>query len=439
MPAYVWTLVVLVTGIALGGMFSGPLAPVSGLVIVLIRWVIRFVPILIFAALSPAIAGLIRRGRAGRLATSVVGWYLLTSVLAGLFGLVVSSLLFDVPLRGGPDGGWVEARRMLASLGEGGASVPLLAIVGAVVTGLVGARWDPLYRKLSAVEARIGAAGPRVGLFLIPLIFLLGISVGVRFGARLGVTNYILMTGYTTLLCFVWWAFYVFFVMRVLAKQPIARVLKTYYVPTAVFAAGTSSSLLTLPVNLTNVKRYGVSDQVAHFVLPFGAVMNLDASALAYMAYAPFVLSHVFGIPVSWTLLVAAWPAVVLFTIAAPGLPAGMGTSLWSATLFASMLGLGEPLQSEFVATWIALSSGVPDMLRTATNCTGDGFTAILMDHFHGGGGGGRGGGGAGSGGTGSGGTERGGTERDGTRLDSMGRDGTGFGGIGLGGTGRAA
>ena len=115
-------------------------------------------------------------------------------------------------------------------------------------------------------------------------------------------------------------------------------------------------------------------------MLPFGAVMNLDASALAYVAYAPFVLTYVFGVPVSWTLLLAALPAVVLFTIAAPGLPAGMGTSLWSATLFASMLGLEEPLQSEFVATWIALSSGVPDMLRTATNCTG----GRLHGHLHG-------------------------------------------------------
>jgi len=383
-PGYVWMLVVLITGIALGGMFPGPLGPVSGAIIVLIRWVIRLVPVLIFAALSPAIAGLMRRGRAGRLAGSVVGWYLLTSVLAGLFGLIVSSFIFDMPVRGGPDAGWDEARRMLASLGQGGASIPLLAIVGAVVTGLVGAKWDPLYRRLAAVEARIGAAGPRIGLVLIPFIFLLGVSVGVRFGARLGVTNYLLMTGYTALLCLAWWAFYVFFVLRILAKQPIGKVLKTYYLPTAVFAAGTSSSLVTLPVNLTNVKKYGVSDEVADFVLPFGAVMNLDASALAYVAYAPFVLSYVFGVPVSWTLLLAAWPAVVLFTIAAPGLPAGMGTSLWSATLFASMLGLEEPLQSEFVATWIALSSGVPDMLRTATNCTGDGFTAIFMDHFHG-------------------------------------------------------
>jgi Na+/H+-dicarboxylate symporter len=79
-----------------------------------------------------------------------------------------------------------------------------------------------------------------------------------------------------------------------------------------------------------------------------------------------------------------AWPAIVVFTIAAPGLPAGMGTALWSATLFASVLHLPEDMTSEFVATWIAMSSGLPDMIRTATNCTGDGFASMIMERFYG-------------------------------------------------------
>ncbi|MYL05844.1 MAG: dicarboxylate/amino acid:cation symporter, partial [Gemmatimonadales bacterium] len=145
-------------------------------------------------------------------------------------------------------------------------------------------------------------------------------------------------------------------------------------------AAGTCSSLATLPVNLANAKKMGVRDEVADFVLPFGAVVNLDASALAYVAYGPFVVSYVFGLELSWMMMLAAWPAVVLFTIAAPGLPAGMGTALWSATLFASMLGLEGQAQGEFIASWIALSGGIPDMLRTATNTTGDGYTAIIFD-----------------------------------------------------------
>jgi len=139
---------------------------------------------------------------------------------------------------------------------------------------------------------------------------------------------------------------------------------------------------VTLPVNLAAAKKYGVRDEVADFVIPVGAIVNMNASALMYVAYAPFVISYIFGLPISWVLLLIAAPAVALFTVAAPGLPVGMGTALWSATLYASMLGLEGSVRSEFVVTWMALSGGLPDMFRTAMNCTGDGFTAILFDHF---------------------------------------------------------
>jgi len=219
---------------------------------------------------------------------------------------------------------------------------------------------------------------------MIPVVLCLGITVGVQFGARLGMGHYLMMTLYTALLCWVWWLFYVFVIIKYVAKRPVRRVVTDYYLPTAIFAAGTCSSLATLPVNLANVRKLGVRNEVADFVLPFGAIANLDASALAYVAYAPFILSHIFGIEISWAILLIAWPAILLFTIAAPGLPAGMGTALWSSTLFASMLGLEEPLRTNFITTWIALAGGLPDMLRTATNCTGDGFTAIVFDRWFG-------------------------------------------------------
>jgi Na+/H+-dicarboxylate symporter len=59
-----------------------------------------------------------------------------------------------------------------------------------------------------------------------------------------------------------------------------------------------------------------------------------------------------------------------------------MGTALWTATLFASMLGLDEDMKNHFILTWLALAGGLPDMFRTATNTTGDGLTAILFDRF---------------------------------------------------------
>jgi len=378
-PTYVWTFLALLVGLGLGGVFPVAFAPVATATGWFIRVIVLLVPLLILVALSPAIATLVRRGLAGRFAAAVVGWYLGTSVLAGLLALVASSLIFRIPFSSGESGALEQAMGMLGSFGSGGASLPLLAILAGVALGVFGGRHEPTYRVLRRLGDGIEAAGDKLGYVMLPLILAFGVTLGVRFGARMGIAHYATMTAYTALLCLLWWFFYVFVLVRRVGGQELGPILSRYYVPTALFAAGTCSSLATLPVNLTNAKSVGVRDEVADFVLPFGAVANLDASALAYLAYGPFVIHYVFGLELTWIMMLAAWPAVVLFTIAAPGLPAGMGTALWSATLFANILGLDGQAQGEFIATWIALSGGIPDMLRTATNCTDDGFTAIIF------------------------------------------------------------
>lgn len=379
-PTYVWTFFALAAGLAVGGLFPEPLKPVADATSVLIAWIVAVVPLLILAALSPAIATLVRRGLAGRFAGAVVLWYIFTSTVAGLIALVTSAAVFRIPITTGDRSIWNEAAAMLQSFGEGETSWPLLAILAGVLLGAFGARHDPTYRMLKRSANAIERTGDKLAYVMLPLILTFGVTLGVRFGARLGLSHYFSMTAYTGVLVLVWWAFYTFVLVRKVGRRTVGPVLREYYLPTALFAAGTCSSLATLPVNLANAKKIGVRDEVADFVLPFGAVVNLDASALAYVAYGPFVVSHIFGMELSWLMMLAAWPAVVLFTIAAPGLPAGMGTALWSATLFANILGIEGQAQGEFVASWIALSGGIPDMLRTATNCTGDGYTAIIFD-----------------------------------------------------------
>jgi Na+/H+-dicarboxylate symporter len=379
-PKYVWTFLALVVGLAAGGLMPDLLAPVAAATGTLIRFVVMLVPILILAALSPAVATLVRRGLAGRFAGAVVLWYVGTSIVAGAIALVTSALIFRIPFSTSGRGAWTEASTMLESFGQGGASLPLIAIVVGIGVGLFGAKHDKTYAVLKRMADAIENAGDSLAYVMLPLILLFGITLGVRFGARAGVAHYLTMTAYTAALCAVWWTFYTFVLVKKVGRRQLGPILTDYYVPTALFAAGTTSSLATLPVNLTNAKKVGVRDEVADFVIPFGAVANLDASALAYIAYGPFVITHIFGLELSWLMLLAAWPAVVLFTIAAPGLPAGMGTALWSATLFANILGLDAQAQGDFIATWIALSGGIPDMLRTATNCTDDGYTAIVFD-----------------------------------------------------------
>jgi Na+/H+-dicarboxylate symporter len=367
-------------GLAAGGFFPVPLHPVANATSSLIAWIVSVVPLLILAALSPAIATLVRRGLAGRFAGAVVLWYLCTSTVAGFIALLTSAMIFRIPLTTGDQSVWTEAASMLQGLGRGEASGPLLSILAGILVGVLGARHDPTYHVLRKIADTIERAGSKLAYVMLPLILAFGITLGVRFGASLGLSHYFSMSLYTVGLVFVWWAFYTFVLVRKVGQRSVGPVLREYYLPTAAFAAGTCSSLATLPVNLANAKKAGVRDEIADFVLPFGAVVNLDASALAYLAYGPFVVSYVFGLELSWLMMMAAWPIVVLFTIAAPGLPAGMGTALWSATLFANILGIEGQAQTEFVTSWVALSGGIPDMLRTATNCTGDGYTAIIFE-----------------------------------------------------------
>ncbi|MFB0517958.1 MAG: cation:dicarboxylate symporter family transporter [Acidobacteriota bacterium] len=381
-PGYVWTFVALISGILLGGFFPELLNPVASGTKALIRVIVAIVPILIFFALSPAIATLVSRGLAGKFAGSVILWFVATSAVAGLWGVIASSFIFGIPFSSEFSSISSEIMKMFQRLGQGGASMPLLSIVGAVAAGFIAVWIEPLYKFFSKIQKGIARAGRTIAYAMIPLLFCFGVTIGVNFGARLGMGHYITMGLYSFILCSVWWLFYVFIIIKAVAKQPVGKVLKEYFVPTGLIAAGTCSSMATLPVNLIYAKKYGVRDEIADFVIPFGAVFNMDGSALAYIAFAPFILAYIYHLEVSWTLMFIAWPAHVLFTIASPGLPAPVGTALWSSTLFTSMIGLQDPARATVIATWLALCGGFPDMFITTVNSTDDGFSAITFNHF---------------------------------------------------------
>ncbi len=380
-PAYVWTLSALVLGIVSGGLFPETLAVIASGTTAVIRYFVLFVPILIFAALSPACATLVNRGLAGKFAASVVAWFVLSSALAGLIGVIVSSTMFGIPFSSETSGIWSEVIQMFGIFGEkSGASFPLLAIVFAIGIGVIAVWIQPLFNLLSRIEKAIGKLGQTLSYFLIPILFCLGVTIGVRFGVKLGMEHFLTLVLYTFSLCFVWSAFYILVITKLITKRNIKELVTKYFLPTAIFAAGTISSLVTLPINLTNIKKYGVRDEVADFVIPFGAVTNMNGSALMNIAFAPILLQYVFGLEISWTVMLIIWPAVILFTIAAPGLPAGMGSSLWTSTLIASVLGFEEPLKTSFITMFVAFYGGIPDMFVTVSNCTGDGLTAVLFD-----------------------------------------------------------
>jgi Na+/H+-dicarboxylate symporter len=190
------------------------------------------------------------------------------------------------------------------------------------------------------------------------------------------------MIFYSAGMAVIWWLLYVLILLPLMGGvRDLRHLMKEYYWPTALFAAGTCSSLATIPVNIANVKKYGARSEVADFVVPVGAVVHKGASAMQYMAYGPLIAGHVFGLEIGWAHMLVVWPFIVVYTMAAPGVPGAMGLGLWTGVLFASLLRLEDPLRTTFIGTWVALAGGIPDMFRTSGNSTADGFAAIIFSN----------------------------------------------------------
>jgi len=136
-------------------------------------------------------------------------------------------------------------------------------------------------------------------------------------------------------------------------------------------ALGTSSSAATIPVTLASAKKNGVSDAVAGFVIPLCATIHLSGSMVKITCFSIAALLLTGG-DVNFG---AYFPFILMLgvmMIAAPGVPGGAIAA--AAGLLGQMLGFGEVEVGLMFAAYIAL-----DSFGTATNVTGDGAVAMIM------------------------------------------------------------
>lgn len=141
-----------------------------------------------------------------------------------------------------------------------------------------------------------------------------------------------------------------------------------------VVAFSTSSSNATLPVTIeTAEKQIGVSKEVSSFVLPLGATINMDGTAL-YQAVAVMFIAQIYGIELGIGLQLVIVLTATLASVGAAGVPsAGIITLI----IVLNAVGLGAQVESG-----IALILGVDrilDMLRTSVNVTGDLSAAAVI------------------------------------------------------------
>lgn len=137
-------------------------------------------------------------------------------------------------------------------------------------------------------------------------------------------------------------------------------------------ALGTSSSAATIPVTLASTKKNGVSDSVAGFVVPLCATIHLSGSMVKITCFSIAVLLLTGG-DVSFA---GYFPFILMLgvmMVAAPGVPGGAIAA--AAGLLVQMLGFGDAEVGLMFAAYIAL-----DSFGTATNVTGDGAIAMIVN-----------------------------------------------------------
>jgi Na+/H+-dicarboxylate symporter len=141
-------------------------------------------------------------------------------------------------------------------------------------------------------------------------------------------------------------------------------------------AFSTASSSATLPLTMEAVeKNAGVSNRISSFVLPLGATVNMNGTALYECAAAMFI-AQAYGLELTFTTQFTVVLIALLTSIGVAGIPAA---SLVAITIILAAIGL--PLEAIGV---ILAVDRILDMFRTAVNVFGDTVAAVVVARLEG-------------------------------------------------------
>jgi Na+/H+-dicarboxylate symporter len=158
--------------------------------------------------------------------------------------------------------------------------------------------------------------------------------------------------------------------LKVVARQKVIPFYKALR-QVMIVAFSTSSSAATLPLEIEVAeKKLGVPNNIASFVLPLGATVNMDGTAL-YQAVAAMFIAQVYGIEMDIMKQITIVVTSVLASIGTAPVP-GVGLIM----LIIVLRSVGIPEEG------IALILGVDrvlDMARTVPNIVSDSFTAVTV------------------------------------------------------------
>ena len=139
-------------------------------------------------------------------------------------------------------------------------------------------------------------------------------------------------------------------------------------------AFSTSSSAAVMPLSMkTAEEKFGVKSTISQFIVPLGATINMDGTAL-YQSVAALFLAQIFGVDIGLGGMILIVVTSVGASIGAPAAP-GVGIAILSLVLTS----VGIPVEGIFLILGV---DRIMDMCRTGVNVCGDLTACVLMNHW---------------------------------------------------------
>jgi Na+/H+-dicarboxylate symporter len=255
---------------------------------------------------------------------------------------------------------------------------PLMGVMTALITafvlgvGMAAIRSQTMLSFMKEFEAIISKVIHNIIIPLLP-IHIGGIFANMTFSGQ--VWNTMVVFGQVFAVIIGMHLIYImaqFVVASGIAGRNPVRALRNM-LPAYVTAVGTQSSAATIPVTLRCAKK-NVSEDVADFVIPLCATIHLSGSTITVTTCAMAIM-YMSGMTASFDQIMPFILMLGITMVAAPGVPGG--AIMAALGLLSSMLGFSEAQLALMIALYLT-----QDSFGTATNVTGDGAIAIIIDWF---------------------------------------------------------
>ncbi|ALP53525.1 sodium:dicarboxylate symporter [Candidatus Tenderia electrophaga] len=359
---------------------------------------------LIVSSIIVGIAGIGSGGDLGRLGAKTLLYYATTSLLAILIGLVFVNALQPGVIDGQPARDMIGLSEDVAELeekveGKGAGDVAGI-FLRMVPTNIVAAAADGQMLGLIFFSLLFGYFMTRVshsyastlhtfweGVFEVMMMITDWVMKFAPIGVFALVAKVVAGTGFSAFLPLAWFTAAVLgalgvhiFVTMPLLLRFVGGVnpLRMYraMAPALLTAFSTASSSATLPLTMECVEKNAkVSNRTSSFVLPLGATINMDGTAL-YECVAAIFIAQAYGLELSFAQQFMIVVVALLTSIGVAGIPSA---SLVAISIILTAIGL--PLEALGL---ILAVDRILDMCRTSVNVFGDSCGAVIVARLEG-------------------------------------------------------